>query len=178
MAVIVVGGSSKGAGKTALICGLLAALPEFAWAAVKITTHAHGKPEPVWEETESGQGTDTARFLAAGARRAFLVTAGGRDLPLQLRHLSAKLEPGAHILFESNRILAHLEPDLCLALQADPSIQRKPSLRTLSLKMDAQVMLADRDSVSAGDTPLFHLAALDRISPPMRRWLRQRLRSF
>jgi hypothetical protein len=177
MAVIVVGGSSKGAGKTALMCGLLVALPEFAWTAVKITTHAHGKPESVWEETESGQGTDTARFLAAGARRAFLVTAGRQDLALQLRHLFARLDPGAHFLFESNRIMAHLEPDLCLVLEADPRIKPKPSLRMLSLKIDAQVMPADRDFVSAGDKPLFHLVALDRISAPMQSWLRDQLRN-
>lgn len=175
MAIIVVGGSSKGAGKTTLICGLIAALPEFAWTAVKITNHAHGKPEPMWEETEPGQGTDTARFLAAGARRAFLVTAGPAGLPLQLGRLSALLEPGAHILFESNRILRHLQPDLCLALQADPRIPPKPSLGSLSHKMDAQVVLAGRDSVSAGEKPLFQLAALDRISPSMQEWIRTRL---
>jgi hypothetical protein len=177
MAVIVVGGSSKGAGKTALMCGLLAALPEFGWTAVKITTHAHGKPEPVWEETESGQGTDTARFLAAGAHRAFLVTAGRHDLALQLRQLLARLGSGAHILFESNRIMAHLEPNLCLALEADPRIKRKPSLRMLSHKINAQVALAGHDFVSAAAPPFFHLAELDRISAPMQRWLRDHLRN-
>ena len=29
----------------------------------------------IWEETAPGEGTDTARYLAAGARRALLVTA-------------------------------------------------------------------------------------------------------
>ena len=75
MAIIVVGGSSRGVGKTALVCGLIASLPEFRWTAVKITGHKHGKPEPVWEETTAGQGSDTARYLAAGARWALLVSA-------------------------------------------------------------------------------------------------------
>src|SRR5208282_4039333 len=76
MAVIVVGGGGRGAGKTALVCGLMRALPEISWTAVKITTHEHGKASPIWEETTPGETTDTARYLAAGARRALLVTAG------------------------------------------------------------------------------------------------------
>jgi hypothetical protein len=45
MAIIVIGGSNRGVGKTALVCGLIAALPEYRWTAVKITTHDH--PQPV-----------------------------------------------------------------------------------------------------------------------------------
>src|SRR5208282_1655489 len=81
MAIIVVGGSSRGVGKTALVCGLIAALPEFRWTAVKITTHDYGKPKPIWEETRAGQETDSARYLAAGAERAFLATASMRVYP-------------------------------------------------------------------------------------------------
>ena len=43
MAIIVVGGSNKGVGKTALVCGLIAALPEYRWAAVKISSHMHAQ---------------------------------------------------------------------------------------------------------------------------------------
>ena len=45
MAIIVVGGSNRGVGKTTMVCGLIAALPEYRWNAVKITTHNH--PQPV-----------------------------------------------------------------------------------------------------------------------------------
>jgi hypothetical protein len=45
MAIIVVGGSNRGVGKTALVCSLIEALPEYRWNAVKITTHDH--PQPV-----------------------------------------------------------------------------------------------------------------------------------
>ena len=82
MAIVVVGGSDRNVGKTSLICGLIAPLPEFQWAAVKITSHAHGVRDAVWEETAAGQGTDTARYLAAGARRAFLLTATDEELPI------------------------------------------------------------------------------------------------
>src|ERR1700733_3773852 len=82
MAIIVVGGGGRGAGKTALVCGLVRALPDISWTAVKITSHEHGhehgqdNPTPIWEETAPGEGSDTARYLAAGACRALLVTAG------------------------------------------------------------------------------------------------------
>lgn len=45
MAIIVVGGSNRGVGKTTLVCGLIAALPEYRWNAIKVTTHDH--PQPV-----------------------------------------------------------------------------------------------------------------------------------
>jgi hypothetical protein len=41
MAIIVVGGSNRGVGKTSLVCGLIAALPEYRWTAVKITADDH-----------------------------------------------------------------------------------------------------------------------------------------
>ena len=39
-----VGGSNRGVGKTTLVCALIAALPEYRWNAVKITTHDHRQP--------------------------------------------------------------------------------------------------------------------------------------
>lgn len=179
MAIIVVGGSGKGVGKTTLICGLIAALPEFAWTAIKISSHEHGRSEPIWEESTPGQGTDTARYLAAGARRAVLVTAGEDDLPLTLSDLRAKpgwgFEADAHVIFESNRILLHPKPDVCLAVGADAKIEGKRSSSLLAHHMDAEVALADDDHVYPGEKPLFQLAALDRISPEMQEWLRQHL---
>ena len=87
-------------GKTALVCGLIAALPEFFWTAVKISSHFHGRGEAVWEEATPGNGTDTARYLAAGARRALLATAPLKDsspepdFPLLLNDMSGKAGQG------------------------------------------------------------------------------------
>ena len=46
MAVVVVGGGGRGVGKTALVCGVIAALPEMQWVAVKIAGHEHGLRTP------------------------------------------------------------------------------------------------------------------------------------
>ena len=120
MAIVVVGGSGRNVGKTSLVCGLIAALPELAWTAVKVTSHVHDEREAVWEEKGAGQGTDTGRYLAAGARRAFLLTApeafssGKTELADVLDRFWQNLGRGTNLIFESNRILNYLRPDLCL----------------------------------------------------------------
>jgi hypothetical protein len=175
MATIVVGGSGKGVGKTALVCGLIAALPEFAWTAVKVTSHEYGKLEPVWEETEAGPATDTARFLVAGARRAFLITATEAELPQRLADLTAKLDAGAHLIFESNRILQHLVPDLYLAVAGAANEAFKTSYREAAHHTSARVVPGACDVVVDGAIPLFQLAALESVSTEMQRWVRGRL---
>ncbi len=176
MAIIVVGGNGRDAGKTALICGLVRALPEFAWTAVKITSHGHGHAQPVWEETSAGQGTDTARYLAAGARRALLVTADDDGLGPIAQQIRRECAPGVCVIFESNRILQHLRPDLCLAAASNLKGGHKPSFDLVEERMDALVELAGHDHVVTGKRLAFHLASLERISPPMLAWLRERLR--
>jgi hypothetical protein len=179
MAIVVVGGSHRGAGKTALVCGLIAALPEFRWMAVKITTHGHGRHEKIWEETKPGQGTDTARYLAAGAERALLMTASSRDLPELLSELWRMVGPRAKVLFESNRVLEQLRPDLCLVVHSSlDCAEPKPSFSQALRHADAVVALAGADRVLEQDEeskPIFHLAALERVSPEMLAWLRLRL---
>jgi hypothetical protein len=175
MAIVAVGGSGRGVGKTALVCGLIAVLPEFQWTAIKITRHDHGQPKPVWEETEPGQGNDTARFLAAGARHALMVTAQPEEqeqivLPL----LQPFLEPQQNLILESNSILRILKPDLCLGVEGGGT-EQKASFGVVMERADALVMLADRDGAAEGPRPLFRLAAMERISPAMLDWLRGRL---
>ena len=42
MAVVVIGGHSRNVGKTSLMAGLIAAMREMNWTAVKITQYGHG----------------------------------------------------------------------------------------------------------------------------------------
>jgi hypothetical protein len=180
VAIVVVGGGGRSAGKTALVCGIIAALPEFEWTAVKITRHGHGDFEPIHEETVPGQGTDTARYLGAGARRAFLLTADDGELPQRLSELKEKLGAASHVIFESNRILNHLRPDLCVAIDSGIDAAQKPSFRLVEQQMHAVVRLDERGRFERGlelpvAKPVFHLAAFECISLPMREWLRERL---
>ena len=173
MAIIVVCGSGKDVGKTALVCGLIAGLKELGWTAVKVTSHIYGKAEAVWEETSAGQGTDTARYLAAGARRALLVSAGDNELGAVVERLMAEFGSRAHLIFESNRILNHLRPDVCVAVEGGAA--QKGSFVAAARQVDARVELAEADGFVDGDEPVFRLRALDRISAEMAGWLRGRL---
>jgi molybdopterin-guanine dinucleotide biosynthesis protein len=70
MAIIVVGGSNRGVGKTALVCGLIAALPEYRWAAVKIASHVPTQTaSPDTDERGSGEPGPAGSFRQVFARR-------------------------------------------------------------------------------------------------------------
>jgi hypothetical protein len=175
MAIIVVGGAARGAGKTALICGLMRAMPEQRWTAVKITTHAHGHSEPVYEEKVAGQGTDTGRYLAAGAGCSLLVTANESGLGAIVAKILDERAANPHFIFESNSVLNYLRPDLCLAVARSLTGERKPSFEMVERCADATVGLGGHDHVIEGAPIHFHLASLERISPTMCAWLRGRL---
>ena len=176
MAIVVVGGSDRNVGKTSLICGLIAALPEFQWAAVKITSHAHGVRDAVWEETAAGQGTDTARYLAAGARRAFLLTATDEELPIA--GIRSALGTDSNLIFESNRILEVLMPDLCIGAIGGTSGEVKASFEAFVGRADAFVVAAGRGFGSLKLPPsakIFRLARFDSVSSELTEWIRARL---
>ncbi len=177
MAMVVVGGSGRGVGKTALVCGVIRTLPEFAWTAVKVTDHEHGLPEAIWEDRGQAAGpeTDTARYLAAGARRAFLLAAEDEELPHLLEELWARLERDAHVIVESNRVLRYVRPDAFLAVRGDTDAAMKASLREVEGRVDAWVVSAERDGVAAGASPVFRLARMEQISAELREWLRAKL---
>jgi hypothetical protein len=203
MAIVVVGGNGRGVGKTALVCGVIAALPEFGWIAVKITTDAYAGLPPVHEELASrelaaeefageesngeesgvgesaGQGTDTARYLAAGARRAFLFAAADGDFGERFRELLKLLVPEPNLIFESNRILRFLEPDLCLAIEPEAGTPRKPSFALVERRSHVRVRRTESNAEYSPlqEQPVFTLADFAQIPPPMQQWLRERLRT-
>ena len=88
MAIVVIGGHSRSVGKTSVVAGLIAALPELRWTAFKITQYGHGIcsaagtpcdcacADHSWaiseEQDRSGE-SDTSRFLVSGATRAWWV---------------------------------------------------------------------------------------------------------
>ncbi len=190
MAVVVVGGGARGVGKTALVCGVIAALKEFGWAAVKVTTHAHAGLARIYEEnaeenaageeTAAEQRSDTARFLAAGARRAFLLSALDSELGERLREVEGLVGPEANVIFESNCVLRHLRADVCLAIEPEAGLERKASFALVEREKQATVRRVGAgtdDQIIDGAQPVFALAELERVSEPMQAWLRERLRS-
>jgi hypothetical protein len=177
MAVIIVGGSGRNVGKTTLVCSLIGALPEFRFTAVKISTHDHGHPEPVWEETGSGEDTDTERYMAAGAQRALLVTALEGDFPI--RQIEAAVANDADLIFESNRILQYYKADLCLAVLGDPLSERKPYFDQFAERADAFVARVSGDAKTFNlprDAAVLPLVDFEAMPPELISWLRERLK--
>ena len=176
MAIAVIGGSGRNVGKTALICSLIASTPELPWTAVKITSHAYPQRGPLWEETTPGQGTDTARYLAAGARRAFLMTTAQAELPIA--PLVTVFRSPANLIFESNRIIDIEAPDLSIGVIGGLPAEIKPSFASFLQRADAFAIAADRhlDGLQLPrPAKLFRLTDLGHISPEMLDWLRTRL---
>jgi len=133
MAIVVVGGHSRNVGKTSVVAGLIAALPKCDWTAFKITQFGHaGHPaghapseEIPWRITQEYEGSgrsDTSRFLAAGARAAFLVETEEGRLHEAMPVIQEKLAESTNSIIESNSILEFLRPDLYLVV-LDPAIK-------------------------------------------------------
>jgi hypothetical protein len=161
--LIVVGGHTRSIGKTQLVCDVIRAFPEENWIAGKITQYGHGvcakngencgcAPDEhsyaiSWEKNAE-TGTDSSRFLAAGAQRSFwLRTKQGflaEGLPL-LREALAELNPTnanepPTLILESNSLLQFVQPSLYFAV-IDPSRDDfKDSARIVLDRADALVL--------------------------------------
>jgi hypothetical protein len=170
--VIVVGGHTRSIGKTQLVCDVIAAFPQVNWIAGKITQYGHGVCAQNGEncdcaprehvcaldwETRSDTGTDSARFLAAGARRSFwLRTKQGflaEGLPLlrtALQQATADENGQAFpLILESNSLLQFLKPSLYLAAVDPAKNDFKDSARAALDRADALVLRASGTALSA-----------------------------
>jgi len=147
MAVIVIGGQSRRVGKTSLVAGIIAALPEYRWSAFKITQHSHGLADggqnATWaisEETDRKGNSDTSRFLAAGAEHAFLVRTSPECFAEAMPAVRQKLEESTNAIVESNSLLRFLNPDLYLLI-IDPAVADfKSSAREFMDRADALIV--------------------------------------
>ncbi len=156
MAIVVVGGHSRNIGKTSVVAGLIGALPERRWTAIKITQFGHGvcsaNGEPcdcetadhtvaMSEERERGSGTDSSRYLAAGAARSFWVRTRQGELSEAMPRVRRLMEEaGGDVLVESNSVLRFLQPDVSLSV-LDPGVEdfKASALRYLD-RVDAVIV--------------------------------------
>lgn len=152
MAILVVGGHSRNIGKTSVVAGLIAALPEMHWTAFKVTQYGHGvcsaNGEPcdcetadhtiaVSEERHGATGTDSARYLAAGAIRSFWVRTRQGQLAEAMPRIRRELERAENAVIESNSILRFLRPDIYLSV-LNPGVEDfKESARLYLDRADA-----------------------------------------
>ncbi|MGH9576550.1 MAG: hypothetical protein ACRD3R_03850, partial [Terriglobales bacterium] len=129
--MVVVGGHSRNLGKTSVVAGLIAALSERRWTAVKITQYGHGVcsvngescgcavDEHTWaisEERDPGGRGDTSRFLAAGALRSLWVRTKQGRLAEAMPDLRRELAGVENAILESNSVMRFLRPDVYLTV--------------------------------------------------------------
>jgi hypothetical protein len=155
MALVVVGGHTRNIGKTSVVAGLIAALPGLHWTAIKITQFGHGvcsaDGEPcdcetadhtiaISQERDAESGTDSSRYLAAGAVRSFWVRTRQGQLNEAMPRVRQLLAGAENTIVESNSVLRFLQPDLSLSV-VDPSVRdfKASAMRYLD-RVDALIL--------------------------------------
>jgi hypothetical protein len=183
MPVVVIGGHSRNIGKTSVVAGLIAALREYDWTAVKITQYGHGVCSTngeacgcavdehtfaITEERDAAGKGDTSRFLAAGARRSLWVRTKQGMLAEAMPDLRRELADARHVIIESNSVLKFLRPDVYLTV-LDPSVADfKDSARTFLDLADAVLLHTNDASAQWANVSLKPVAdkPIFRIHPP------------
>jgi molybdopterin-guanine dinucleotide biosynthesis protein len=142
MALVVVGGHTRNIGKTTLAAQIIAAFPQLAWTAMKITQYGHGvcsaNGEPcdcataghaiaISEERDAASGTDTSRMLAAGASRVLWVRTQQGELAPAMPRIRKEIAAAGNVLIESNSVLRFLRPGLFVTVLDPSNPDFKPS---------------------------------------------------
>lgn len=154
--LVVVGGHSRDIGKTSVVAGLIRALPEAKWTAMKITQFGHGvcaasgtecgcalgadHAYAIARETQPGPG-DSGRFLAAGACSSYWVRTAQGQLACALPAIREVLAASPNAIIESNSILQFLTPELYLVVLDFAKEDFKSSSRQFLHRADALVVI-------------------------------------
>jgi hypothetical protein len=202
VAIVVVGGHSRSVGKTSVVAGLISALREYDWTAVKVTQYGHGvcsangapcdcaTADHSWtiSEEKNGSGdSDSSRFLAAGAARALWVRTEQGKLAEAMPALRQRLERAGHVMMESNSVLKFLRPDLYLTVLDPGTEDFKTSARefldrasAVILHNDATAAVSRWQSVSlkpVAGRPVFHITPPPYVTPEIIEFVRRSLTS-
>lgn len=196
--IIVVGGQSRSVGKTSVVAGLIARFPEMHWTAFKITQYGHGfctangapcacatadHAIAVSEERSSTSGTDTARFLAAGAARSIWVRTRQGRLAEAIPRIKKELASAENAILESNSIIGFLRPDLYLTVLDAGSTDFKESAKAFLSRANALLMTGDFPTPQGNSalptlpvaTPRFVIAPPDYLTNDVVDFVRERI---
>jgi hypothetical protein len=199
MAVVVIGGHSRSVGKTSVVAGLIAALPEFNWTALKITQFGHGicsadgKPcdcdtgddhfRALSDEKDVSGETDTSRFLVAGAARSIWVRTRQGKLADAMPDIQRKIAGAENVIMESNSIMQFLTPDLYLTVLDAATEDFKDSARAFLDRADGIILHKNGaspkwNSVSLNATagcPVFLVQPPEYVSAEIVSFVRERI---
>ncbi len=179
MAIVVIGGHSRNVGKTSVVAGIISALPRMNWTAAKITQFGHGvcsisaepcecalnETEHSWsldEEFDRSGGSDTSRFLVAGAARVLWVRTKQGMLAEAMPALRKEIASAENVILESNSVMKFLRPDLYVTVLDFTNLDFKASALEFLDRADAVILHADAAGTSA--TPAWNHVSLKLIA--------------
>jgi hypothetical protein len=200
VALVVIGGHSRSVGKTSVVAGLMSALSEFQWTAIKITQYGHGicsangevcdcaTGDHSWAITEERDGSgdsDTSRFLAAGAARVFWARTEQGRLAEAMPSLRQHIEKAHNVIIESNSVLKFVQPDLYILVLDPETADFKTSAREFLDRADAIVMHKGTkmawESVSlkpVANRPMFRIEPPNYVTPEIVSYVRDKVSSL
>jgi hypothetical protein len=204
MAIIVIGGHSRSVGKTSVVAGLIAALPEYHWTALKITQYGHGvcslngeschcaTEDHSWaisEEKDRSGESDTSRFLAAGAVRTWWIRTEQGRLAEAIPAIRRRLAESENVILESNSILKFVRPDLYLTVLDPATADFKRSAQEFLDQADAVILHAPKEATNGARTawtgislkpvagrPIFEIHPPDYVTPEIIKFVRDKVR--
>ena len=199
MAIVVVGGHSRSVGKTSVVAGLIAGLPEFHWTALKITQYGHGicsangelcdcaTDDHSWAVTEerdrSGK-SDSSRFLVSGASRSLWVRTRQGMLAEAMPRVRKELAAAENAILESNSVMRFLRPDLYLTVLDASTADFKVSAQEFLDRADAVILHDGKNQVTWSNVslkpvagkPMFRIQPPQYVVPELVEFVRDRLR--
>ena len=185
MAVIVIGGHTRNIGKTSAVASLISRTPDLHWTAMKITQYGHGICSANGEECDcatadhgvaisaerdAASGTDTSRFLAAGAVRSIWVRTRQGSLADAMPAIRKELPRAEHTIIESNSILQFLRPDVFLSVLDYATADFKESAMRVLDRADAILLRASGAALTPQwkgvSAKLFAAKPIFEVGPP------------
>jgi hypothetical protein len=138
--VLIIGGTSRNAGKTSYICSILNEFsPDNHIYAAKITTHIHNSVSDNLinhEELQPPENKDTGRMKLAGAAKVYLIQCNENEIPQLLKDFIQQISDNDLWIIESNSLFRFIKPGLLIVLNKYRNITFKPSSLKLIHKAD------------------------------------------
>jgi hypothetical protein len=182
-----------------VVAGLIAALPEFHWTAIKITQYGHGicsangelcdcatddHSSAVSEECDRSGESDTSRFLLSGAVRSLWVRTRQGMLAEAMPRVRKELAGAENTIVESNSIMRFLRPDLYLTVLDTATADFKTSAQEFLDRADAVVLHDSSGDVAwtnvslqpVAAKPRFHIRPPQYVPPELIEFVRERVR--
>jgi hypothetical protein len=197
MSLLVIGGHSRSVGKTSVVAGLISALPDLRWTAMKITQYGHGvcsangeacdcaTADHAWavsEERKRDGESDTSRFLIAGAEHSWWVRTEQGRLAEAMTRVRQILSGTQNTIIESNSVLRFLKPDLYLTVLDPQTADFKASAQTFLDRADAVLLHSAEGSAwervslkPVANRPTFAIRPPEYVTPDVIQFVRSRL---